>query len=1372
MFGSWFGRGSASASRAPPPVAGVPIVPEKDRFTLVHLKILHAALLRESASAPSDASDAALVETLKQLSELMVHGDKHSDRFFEFFGEKGAMALLVSIYTLRSFVVRVQVIQTVSILLINIRNQRSLFYLLSNNHINELLSRGVEVDAPDSEELLAYFVSFMKTLSLSVNSDTVHFFFTAAGAASPASFPLYSQALRLFHHPDHMVRTSVRTITLNVFNVRDPYARAFLLEGEGGSYPSRIASQLRALLLHMHAVTHALMRMTVDSTPAPARGSSSRGVGVHPVTSVDFLTSPGVGSRVATIDHARAAFAAAARMNISTHAPRVVQVESTARNLRADLEDLMREVGDTLFYVQDILTICAREEAEDAAAGADAPPQFKLSKRGVPGLEGVDARAGLTHVADALLTHLRTQVYEPLVLHTLEALALCCCGGAGGEPHADSDAADVHTRLIIDPALAVHMLANSMRVLTYAPMRTWLFERVFAAIPSPAAHPLSDWMAHFSVHIPAAPPVRTPLVAPPSAPASPVHVGAGKDDTPPLPRVALSSSCIMDALIVSVLCDDSRLACLATLALSLTTKYAGTDARLCAHAAQRGLIPRAADDVYFAGMNGTGEHDVATPPRSGSPPILRLDSPPRARAATALSPIIASVHAAATLSPPRRASVGAHVGGMRASVSVNGIAPTEPRAQPLRRSSTTGADTLADGTPLCDGGIRSWRASISESAPSLPAASTSSFVGVHTVSRAHMSAARARVCTVLLASFMRVPCLSTLSASLHAHLLCELQVPPVSAAVDASVSAAPAAASPWLHPYHMRLLERVIAWLGAHVHATLQSARAADVPNSLAPVVNLIEAYADTELRTSLLVPAVMAALLPGYARAAGEPTATPTPSPPLASPAAPAYDLRSPPSSHTLSMNIRSRARACVDGVMASRVDLSHTCEGVHTLQSTHSLARMCSLTLAAVTAPGDWEAWVRACGHRTAGAACALPRELQPFILLDAGAVLHQCVQVLVWMRVLHVCACKGAPAFADLLRAADVLPLSTRPDVAGDTGAWVLPRPSEADLWDGYSVSPDLLLRRIAPPLDSIRVGNVFPVTRLPWFMATHVPVPLDIATPCIGRSASAAVSDDPLKPLSSSLGGATRLGIVLGQSYLVLAEPVASRGAIQRVRALCVAPLQYTYPHTPSKTPHILDMRVLSRDPVPLTRALPLAPTSIRVAADMSVREECEHAGEAGGVEDTLAWPVPLQLGVRGFTLLMDSADLSSHTCMHVDAARRRIMEARLTAIDVLCCVTREDAPTAAVAPQVTPSDAPVATPGASRSTSVADTMATATASALSEAAKMTGGDATVFAASFTTPPPAASRKSDADGSRGAADSSSGRAGAAAEQLAEA
>ena len=47
-------------------------------------------------------------------------------------------------------------------------------YLLSNNHVNSIIV--LKLDFSD-EEVLAYYISFLKTLSFKLNNHTIHFFY-------------------------------------------------------------------------------------------------------------------------------------------------------------------------------------------------------------------------------------------------------------------------------------------------------------------------------------------------------------------------------------------------------------------------------------------------------------------------------------------------------------------------------------------------------------------------------------------------------------------------------------------------------------------------------------------------------------------------------------------------------------------------------------------------------------------------------------------------------------------------------------------------------------------------------------------------------------------------------------------------------------------------------------------------------------------------------------------------------------------------------------------------------------------------------------------------------------------------------------------
>ena len=60
-------------------------------------------------------------------------------------------------------------------------------YLLSNNHVNAIIVH--KFDFSD-EEVMAYYISFLKTLSFRLNKHTIHFFYNEVKFGSPDLFLL------------------------------------------------------------------------------------------------------------------------------------------------------------------------------------------------------------------------------------------------------------------------------------------------------------------------------------------------------------------------------------------------------------------------------------------------------------------------------------------------------------------------------------------------------------------------------------------------------------------------------------------------------------------------------------------------------------------------------------------------------------------------------------------------------------------------------------------------------------------------------------------------------------------------------------------------------------------------------------------------------------------------------------------------------------------------------------------------------------------------------------------------------------------------------------------------------------------------------
>jgi protein CLEC16A len=181
---------------------------------------LDAIIQQLNGSSPASASS---VPHTRQLAEVVAWADQNDahavlDRFWE----RGGLSVLLRLAVAPDACVEVQiqVLQTCSILVQCLRSQTALFQLLSQNHVNALIAHEF---ALGEEELLAHYISFIKTVALRLNATTMHFFFDP----HTRTFPLYTRAVALFSAKEGMVRAAVKSILLLVFRLADAEVQAF-----------------------------------------------------------------------------------------------------------------------------------------------------------------------------------------------------------------------------------------------------------------------------------------------------------------------------------------------------------------------------------------------------------------------------------------------------------------------------------------------------------------------------------------------------------------------------------------------------------------------------------------------------------------------------------------------------------------------------------------------------------------------------------------------------------------------------------------------------------------------------------------------------------------------------------------------------------------------------------------------------------------------------------------------------------------------------------------------------------------------------------------------------------------------------------------
>jgi protein CLEC16A len=103
--------------------------------------------------------------------------------------------------------ISIQIIKSFSILILNISSQTTIYFIFSNNFLNQIISRSYE---KYDDEFVAYYISFIKSLSLKIDTTTVQFFFHR----QYNTFPLMESALKFYNHHDSMIKTTVKNIFL------------------------------------------------------------------------------------------------------------------------------------------------------------------------------------------------------------------------------------------------------------------------------------------------------------------------------------------------------------------------------------------------------------------------------------------------------------------------------------------------------------------------------------------------------------------------------------------------------------------------------------------------------------------------------------------------------------------------------------------------------------------------------------------------------------------------------------------------------------------------------------------------------------------------------------------------------------------------------------------------------------------------------------------------------------------------------------------------------------------------------------------------------------------------------------------------------
>ncbi|KAL6575205.1 hypothetical protein OROMI_012490 [Orobanche minor] len=172
-----------------------------------------------------------VIEALRSVAELITYGDQHDAAYFEFFMEKQVMGEF-----------------TMSIMIQNLKSDHSIYYMFSNEHVNYLITYPFDFR---NEELLSYYISFLRAISGKLNKDTISLLVKTQND-EVVSFPLYVEAIQFAFHEESMVRTAVRALTLNIYHVGDDAVNRFVSKAPHADYFLDLVRFFRDQCIHLN----------------------------------------------------------------------------------------------------------------------------------------------------------------------------------------------------------------------------------------------------------------------------------------------------------------------------------------------------------------------------------------------------------------------------------------------------------------------------------------------------------------------------------------------------------------------------------------------------------------------------------------------------------------------------------------------------------------------------------------------------------------------------------------------------------------------------------------------------------------------------------------------------------------------------------------------------------------------------------------------------------------------------------------------------------------------------------------------------------------------------------------------------------------
>ena len=147
------------------------------------------------------------------ITEHLISGDRNDSRIFELFGSLNFIYDIVLLMNKKNKDINTQIIKFFSILFTNLSDKHINYFIFNCDFINQHIYSLNESINPD---YLYYYISFVKSLILKINTRTIEYFYHAR----TYSFPLLCNCLKFYNHPDSMISNTARNIFLVILKIK------------------------------------------------------------------------------------------------------------------------------------------------------------------------------------------------------------------------------------------------------------------------------------------------------------------------------------------------------------------------------------------------------------------------------------------------------------------------------------------------------------------------------------------------------------------------------------------------------------------------------------------------------------------------------------------------------------------------------------------------------------------------------------------------------------------------------------------------------------------------------------------------------------------------------------------------------------------------------------------------------------------------------------------------------------------------------------------------------------------------------------------------------------------------------------------------